>query len=145
MSSRRLRRTNVVLQSSELPNMQCTHLHSTILEIVQKYVQSLAFNTVLLNDDAATPNDLSWVALLVDFAQTGPGSQDLSITDFDEVDFVFGAQGLDEFDVFCFGTSFNEYAEMGLAFIQGLGTLAEPTSETVVHKCVLQDLLLRIN
>jgi hypothetical protein len=54
---------------------------------------------------------------------------------------MLGAEGLDEFDVLSFGTSFDEDAKVGLAFVKGFRALSETTSQTVVNECVLQDLL----
>ena len=104
-------------------------------------METLALNTIVLHDDTSAPNDLAGVPLLVDLAKTSPGTEDLGVSDLDQVDFVLGAQGLDEFDVLCLGARLDEHAEVGLAFVQGLGALAETTSKTVVDEGVLQDLL----
>lgn len=114
----------------------------TVLEVIQEDVETLALNTVLLNDDAGAANDLAGVALPVDFAETSPGAEDLSVTDFDQVDLVFGAESFDELDVFGLGAGLDENAQVSLALIEGLGALAETTSETIVDESVLQDLLL---
>lgn len=113
----------------------------TILEVVQKNVQTLTLNAIVLNDNTSTPNDLARVSLLVDLAQTGPGTKHLRVTDFDQVDLVFCAESFDELDVFGFRASFNEDAKVSLTFVQCLGTFAKTTGEAIVYEGVLQDLL----
>jgi hypothetical protein len=68
-------------------------------------------------------------------------TQDLAISDLDQVDFVLCAEGFDEFDVLSLRASLHKHTQVGLALVQGLGALAETTSETVADKSVLQDLL----
>lgn len=104
-------------------------------------MQSLALNTVVLDDDARASDDLAGVALPVDLAETSPGAEDLGVTDLDEVDLVLGAEGFDEAEVLGFGAGLDEDAEMGLAFVEGLGGFTETASESVVDEGVLQDLL----
>lgn len=101
----------------------------------------LRLRAVLLNDDTRAPNDLTRVALPVDLAKSGPGPEDLRVSDLDEGDFVGSAESLDKLDVLCLGTGLDEDAEVGLATVQSLCALAEATSETVVHEGNLQDLL----
>ena len=112
-----------------------------VLEVVKEDVESLGLDTVLLNDDTAASDHLSGVALTIDFAKTGPGSEDLSISDLDQVDFVLGAESLNELDVLGLRASLDEDAQMGLALVEGLGALTETTGETVVDEGILQDLL----
>ena len=117
-----------------------TH-HSTVLEVIQEDVQALALDTIVLDDDTGTPDDLARVALLVDLAQTSPLAKNLSVPNLYQVDFVLGTEGLDEFDVLGFGASLNEYAKVSLALVQGLGTLAQATREPIVYESVLKNLL----
>jgi len=114
---------------------------SAVLEVIQEDVESLALDSVLLDNNAATANNLSRVALTVDLAETSPGAQDFRIPNFDQVDLVLGAESLDKFDVFCLSASLDENAQVGLALVQGLGALAETASKTVVNESVLQHLL----
>jgi hypothetical protein len=104
-------------------------------------MEALRLNTVVLHDNASATNDLARVTFTINFAETSPSTKDLSISDLDQVDFVLGTEGLDEFDVFSLGASLDENAKMGLAFVKGLGTLAEAASETVVDEGIFQDLL----
>jgi len=112
-----------------------------VLEVVKEDVESLRLDTVLLNDDTAASDHLSGVALTINLAETGPGSEDLGISDFDEVDFVLSAESLNELDVLGLRAGLDKDAKMGLALVEGLGALAETTSKTVVDEGVLQDLL----
>ena len=113
----------------------------TVLEVIQENVKTLALNTVLLHNNAAAANDFSGVALTIDLAESSPGSKDLGVSDLDEVDFVLSAKSFDELNVLGFGTGLDEDAEMGLALIESLGTLAESPRKTVMNESVLQNLL----
>ena len=104
-------------------------------------MQALAVSTVVLDDDARAANDLAGVTLLVDLAETSPGTEDLGVTDLDEVNLVLSTEGLDELDVLGLRAGLDEHAEVGLALVEGLGALAETAGETVVNESVLQDLL----
>lgn len=116
----------------------------TVLEIVQEYVHPLGLATVLLNNNTAAADDLSRVALAINLAQTGPGAEDLGVTDLDQVDLVLSAEGLNELDVLGLSACLDEDAQVGLALVQGLGALAETAGETVVNEGVFQDLLLKM-
>ena len=104
-------------------------------------METLRLDTVVLDDDARAADDLAGVALTVDLAETGPGTEDLGVTDLDEVDLVLGAEGFDEAEVLCFGAGLDEDAEMGLAFVEGLGGFTETAGKSVVDESVLQNLL----
>ncbi len=104
-------------------------------------MKPLALNTVVLDNNARTTNNLTGVALPIDFAKSRPGSEDLGVADLDEVDLVFGAKGLDELDVFRFCTCLDENAKVGLAFVEGFGSLTKAPCETVANKRILQNLL----
>ena len=105
-------------------------------------MEALRLDTVVLDDNARAPNDLAGVALTVDLAETSPGTEDLGVADLDEVDLVLSAEGLNELDVLGLRAGLDENAKVGLTLVEGLGTLAETASETVVNECVLQNLLL---
>jgi hypothetical protein len=107
-------------------------------------MQALGLDSVLLDNDARASDDLAWIAFSVNLAQPSPCSKNLGVSDLDEVDLVLCAERLDELDVLGFGASLDEDTEMGLAFVQGFGALAETASETVVHESVLQDLLSHV-
>ena len=117
-----------------------TH-HLSVLEVLEEHVQALALLPILLDHDAGAPNDLARVALPVDLAETSPGAEDLSISDLDQVDFVLAAKSLDQLDVLGLSAGLDENAKMGLALVEGLGTLAKTTSKTIVNESVLQNLL----
>ena len=104
-------------------------------------METLRLDTVVLDDDARAADDLTGVTLAVDLAKASPGAEHLGVTNFDEVDLVLGAEGLDELDVLGLSAGLDKDAEMGLALVEGLGTLAETTSETIMYERVLQDLL----
>ena len=70
-------------------------------------MQALGLNTVVFDNDARAADDLAGVALTVDLAETGPGAEDLRVSDLDEVALVLRAESFDELDVFCFRVGFN--------------------------------------
>ena len=104
-------------------------------------MQALGLNTVVLDDDARAADDLARVALAVDLAETGPGAEDLGVTDLDERDLVRGAEGLDELDVLGLSARLDEHAQVRLALVQRLRALTQPARETVVDERRLQNLL----
>lgn len=104
-------------------------------------MQALTLNTVVLHNDARATNNLAGVTLLVDLAKASPGTEDFSVTDLDEIDLVFSAEGFDELDVFGFRAGLDEHTKVSLALVEGLSSLAKTTSETVVNKGILQNLL----
>lgn len=103
---------------------------------------ALRLCAILLNNNTRAPHDLTGVALPVDLAKTGPGTEDLRVTDLDERDFVRRAEGLDELDVLGFGAGLDEDAEVGLTPVEGFGAFAQAAGEAVVDEGSLQDLLL---
>lgn len=114
---------------------------SAVLEVVEEDMETLALDTIVLDDNTGASDDFPGVALTVDLAETSPGAEDFCVADLDEVDLVLCAQGLDELDVLCLCAGLDEDAEVGLALVEGLGTLAEPAGEAVVHEGVFQNLL----
>lgn len=107
-------------------------------------MHALTLDTVVLDDDARATNNLAGVAFTVNLAETGPGSEDLGISDLDQVDLVLGAESLNELDVLSLSAGLNEDAKMGLALVEGLGGLTKTTGETVVDESVLQHLLMNV-
>lgn len=110
------------------------------LEVREEDIEALALLTVVAHHDARAANDLPRVALAVDLAETGPRAQGLGVGDLEEVDLVLGAEGLDELDVLLLRARLNQDTEVGLAAVEGLGTLAEAARETVVDEGLLEDL-----
>lgn len=104
-------------------------------------METLALSAVVLDDNTRATNDLARVALAVDLAETSPGTEDLGVTNLNEVDLVLGTERLNELDILGLSASLDEDAQVGLAFVEGLGALAETASKTVVNKGVLQNLL----
>lgn len=104
-------------------------------------METLAVAAKVLNNNAAAADDLAGVALAVDFAETSPGTEDLCVTDLDQVDLVLGAEGLDELDVLGLCARLDEHAQVGLALVEGFSALAEASGKSVVDERVLQDLL----
>jgi hypothetical protein len=71
-------------------------------------VETLALGTIILDDDAGATDDLPRVTVLVDLAETGPLTENLPVTDLDQVDLVFGAEGLNQLDVLGLVTGLDE-------------------------------------
>ncbi len=84
----------------ELTSLTFDFADLTALEVLQKSVQTLRLLSVILDDDTTASDDFSRVTFPVDLGETGPGTQDFGVRDFDEVDVVLGTKSFDEFDVF---------------------------------------------
>ena len=117
------------------------NLTLTVFEVVDEDVETLALSTIVLDDDARAADDFTRVTLLVDLAKTSPLTENLRITDLDQVDLVFGTEGLNQLDVLGLSTGLDEDTQVGLALIESLGGLTETSSETVMNESGLQDLL----
>ena len=106
-------------------------------------METLALGTIILDDDARATNDLTSVTLLVDLAKTSPLTENLGVTDLDQVDLMFSAEGLNQLDVLGFGTGLHQDTQVSLAFIESLGGFTKATGEAIVNEGSLQDLLRR--
>lgn len=111
------------------------------LEVVKEDVKTLRLDTKVTDDDAGGTDDLTWVTLSVDLAETSPGTQDLSVGDLDEVDLVLGTESFNELDVFSLSAGFDQDAEVGCSTVESLCAFSQSTSKTVVVESVLEDLL----
>jgi len=115
----------------------------TVFEVVDEDVEALAVGTIVLDNDTRAADDLTGVPLLVDLAKTCPLTENLRVTDLDQVDLVFGTKGLNQLDVLGLGTGLDEDTQVSLALIEGLGGFTETTGKTIVNESHLQDLLQR--
>ena len=104
-------------------------------------MEALALNTVVLDDDARATDDLAGVTLTVNLAETGPGAKNLRVSNLDEVNFVLGAESLNELQILRFSDSLDENAQVRLALVESLRTFTETARETIMDESVLQDLL----
>lgn len=111
------------------------------LEVLEENVESLALLSVVSDNDAGAADNLPGVALSVDLAETGPGSEGLGVRDLEEVDLVLVAESLNELDVLLLRAGLDEDTEVGLSSVESLGALSETTGETVVDQRLLQDFL----
>jgi len=107
-------------------------------------MKSLGISTKVFDDNAATANDLAGVTLTIDLAETSPSAENLGVSNLDQIGTVLGAKGLDEFDVFSLSAGLDENTEVGLPLVEGLGALTKTTSETIMDKCIFQNLLNRM-
>jgi len=82
----------------------------TVFEIIDEDVEALAVGTIVLHNDTRTANDLTGVTLLVDLAKTCPLTENLRVTDLNQIDLVFGTEGLNQLDVLGLGTGLDEDA-----------------------------------
>ena len=104
-------------------------------------MQAFGFDAVVLDDDTRAADDLAGVALTVDLAETSPGTEDLGVTNLDEVDLVLSTEGLDELDVLGLRARLDEDAQVRLALVKRLRALTKTASETIMDESVLEDLL----
>ena len=82
----------------------------TVFEVVDEDVEALAVSTIVLHDDTRAANDLTGITLLVNLAKTRPLTENLRITDLNQVDLVFGTEGLNQLDVLGLGTGLDKDA-----------------------------------
>lgn len=99
-------------------------------------MKPLTFHTILLNDNTSAADDLSGIALSINLTQSSPSSKQFCVGNFNEIDFVFSAEGFNEFDVFGLSTGLNEDAQMRLTLVQGLGTFTQSPRKTIVYKSI---------
>jgi len=111
------------------------------LEVLEEDVALLGFLTPVTNDNARAVDDLAWVTLTVENTETSPLSELLAIGDLNQWDLVFRAQCLDEFLVRIFVTGLVEDTHVSLATVEGLGSLAKTTGETVVDEGMAENTL----
>lgn len=119
------------------------HVLLTRLEVLEEDVEALALLTVVSDDNAGAADDLPWVALSVDLAETSPGTQGLGVRDLEEVDLVLVAKSLDKLDVLLLGAGLDEDTEVSLTSVEGLGALSETSGKSIVDEGLLEDLLRR--
>jgi len=117
------------------------NLTLTVFEVVDEDVETLALGTIVLDNDTRAADNLTGVTLFVDLAKTGPLTENLRVTDLDQVDFVFGTEGLNQLEVLGFATGLNEDTQVSLAFIESLGGFTETAGKTITNESGLQDLL----
>ena len=115
----------------------------TVFEVIDEDVKSLTVGTIILYDNTSTANNFTGVALLVDFAETSPLTENFRVTDLDQVDLVLGTEGLNQFDVLGLGTSFDEDTQVSLTLIESFSGFSEATGKTIMKEGSLQDLLHR--
>ena len=119
------------------------NLTLTVFEVVDEDMETLALGTIVFDNDTRATDHLTGVALLVDLAKTSPLTENLRVTDLNQVDLVFGTEGLNQLEVLGFATGLDEDTQMSLAFIESLGGFTETAGETIVKESGLQDLLHR--
>merc|ERR1719348_932433 len=77
----------------------------------------------------------------VDLAESGPFSELHVGVDLDQRDSVFHAQGSNQLLVHGLVAVFGKNAQEGLAFVQGLGSLAESAGKSISDEGLLEDFL----
>lgn len=112
----------------------------TRLEVLEENVQSLRLLSVVSDDDTRAANDLPWVTLSVDLAETSPGTEGLWVGNLEEVNLVLVAESLDELDVLLLGAGLDEDTEVGLSSVQSLGALTKTSGESIVDERLLENL-----
>ncbi len=104
-------------------------------------MHALALLPVVLHDDTRAANDLPWVALAIDFAETRPRPEGLRVGYLDEVGTLLSAERFNELEVLRLGDGLHQHAEVGLPPVERLGTLTETASKAVMNEGLLQNLL----
>ena len=111
------------------------------LEGVEEDVEGLAFDSVVLDNDARAADDLSGGAFRIELAQTGPFAEGHLRVNLHQMDLVVSAKCLDEFTVLLLVAVLGEHAQVSESFVKGLGGFVETTGETIVDKGVLENLV----
>ena len=75
------------------------NLTLTVFEVVDEDVETLALNTIVLDNDTGAADNLTGIALLVDLAKTSPLTENLRVTNLDQVDLMFGTEGLNQLNI----------------------------------------------
>jgi hypothetical protein len=114
----------------------------TALEVFLKDMHTLCVGAVIFDDDARARHDLPGVSLLVDLAQTNPDCKLLGVRNFDKINLMFSAEGLNEFNVLGFCACLDEDTQMGRTFVQGFCAFAEASSKTIMNESTFQNLLV---
>ena len=68
-----------------------SELGALALEVLEEHVQALRVLTEVADDNARAADDLPGVALTVNLAETGPGTEGLGVRHLEEVDVVLVA------------------------------------------------------
>jgi len=110
-----------------------------LLEVVEQDTSLLRLLTPIPYNDARAVNNLSGIALTVEYAETGPFTEHLSIGDLDQRDLVLGAQRNDELLVGFLFAGLVEDAHVGLSAVERLAGFTETAGETVVDECELEN------
>jgi len=108
---------------------------------LKENIALLRLLTPVADNNARAVDDLPGVTFAVEHAETSPFTELLAVGYLNEGDFVLGAQSLDELLVCVFVAVFVENAHVGLTTIEGLGSLAEATSKTIVDESMAEDTL----
>ena len=119
------------------------HLTLTVFEVVDEDVETLGLGTIIFDNDTRAADDLAGVTLLVDLAETSPLTENFRVADLNQIDLVFGTEGLNQLDVLGFGTGLDKDAQVSLSLVESLGSFTETTGETIMKESSLQDLLQR--
>ena len=110
------------------------NLTLTVFEVVDEDVETLALGTIVFDNDTRTADNLTGVALLVDLAKTSPLTKNLRVPDLDQVNLVFGTEGLNQLEVLGLATGLDEDTQVSLAFIESFGGFPETAGETIVKE-----------
>merc|ERR1712046_94590 len=102
-----------------------------LADLLEEEVQCLGLLTVVGDADAGAGDDLAGVALSIDLAQTSPLAELGVVIDFEEVDGMLGAEGLDELLV----------GRLGAVLGQHASTLADATGEAIMAQSILEHAL----
>jgi hypothetical protein len=128
------------------------------LEVVEEDRSLLRLLTPVLDDNTGAVNNLACVSLAVQhtystyqhrpspasqiiLTQTSPLAQLLSIRNLDQGDLVLRAKRNDQLLVCLLLTSLVQDTHVCLASVEGLGSFAQTTGQTIVHQSELENTL----
>ena len=71
-------------------------------------METLTLSTIVLDNDTRAANNLTGVALLVDLTKTSPLTENLRVTDLNQVDLMFGTEGLNQLNILGLGAGLHK-------------------------------------
>ena len=111
-----------------------------LLEVVKKNRQGPCLLTKVSDDSTTGPDSLLHLTIGIKLGQSTPCSQILAAVNHDDRDFTLGAESADELLVLLVLAVLGKTAKTGGAAVEGLGTFMEALAETIMDKCLFEDL-----
>jgi hypothetical protein len=116
---------------------------SLLLKKVQEDRKSTGLFSKISDNSARSTDSLLDTAIILKLGKSAPGAEFLSGFDHDDVNFTFGAKGLDKLLVLLVLAILGKAAETGRTTVESLGALVESLLQSTVDHGLLEDLMIR--